>query len=102
MIRRPPRSTLFPLTTLFRSTTTQSETNGGLTASGTLTVTDADLTDTVSSVVTGGSQTHTDDRLTHQQLESLLTLTTNSGLAADPGNANNLTWNFNSGTQAFN
>src|SRR3712207_7764259 len=31
MIRRPPRSTLFPYTTLFRSTGTVSETGSGMT-----------------------------------------------------------------------
>src|SRR5260370_27208627 len=30
MIRRPPRSTLFPYTTLFRSTTSNSQWNGSL------------------------------------------------------------------------
>src|SRR5256885_12497220 len=39
MIRRPPRSTLFPYTTLFRSTSE--------TCSGTTTVTDGDLTSTI-------------------------------------------------------
>src|SRR5260370_23107277 len=34
MIRRPPRSTLFPYTTLFRSTVVLGTTNGLLSASG--------------------------------------------------------------------
>ncbi len=31
----------------------------------------------------------------------MLTVSPTSGLAADSGDANNLTWNFNSGAQAF-
>src|SRR2546427_8838147 len=34
MIRRPPRSTLFPYTTLFRSNTTRSSVSTAITASG--------------------------------------------------------------------
>src|SRR5258708_40164991 len=68
MIRRPPRSTLFPYTTLFRNDNTPSitssaamsvdENSAGGTAVGTVLATDADATapnKTVSYSITGGA-----------------------------------------------
>ena len=80
-----------------------SETNAGLSTSGTLTVTDADLSDTstimVDSVSVGGATAGLD--ASDAALKAMLTLVQNS-LEADPGTANNLTWAFNSGSEAFN
>ncbi|QNP45380.1 tandem-95 repeat protein [Sphingomonas sediminicola] len=78
------------------------ETNAGLTASGTLTVTDADTTDTISTSIALTTVTGNAGSLTNPQLLAMLSVTPNSGLAANTGDANNLTWNFNSGGQAFN
>jgi VCBS repeat-containing protein len=50
--------------------------------------------------VTGVTHTGPTGGLTDAQLQSYLTLTPTS-LTADPGSSHNLTWNFNSGTQAF-
>ena len=55
-----------------------------LTASGTLTVTDADLSDTVATSVTGISHTGPTGGLTDAQLQALLSVAPASGLAADP------------------
>jgi VCBS repeat-containing protein len=78
------------------------ETNAGLTASGSLTVTDADSSDTVISSVSGVVATGTTGGLTNTALLAMLSVSPASGLAADTGDANNLVWNFNSGSQAFN
>jgi VCBS repeat-containing protein len=82
---------------------TKTETNAGLTASGTLTVTDADLSDavTTSTAVSGLTHTGPTGGLTDAQLQSFFTLTPTTPLAADTGSTHNLTWNFNSGSQAF-
>ena len=80
---------------------TVAETNAGLTQSGKLTVTDADTTDTISSAVSGVVATGTTGGLTNAALLAMLSVTPISGLAANTGDANNLTWNFNSGSQAF-
>ena len=82
---------------------TKAETNVGLTASGTLTVTDADLTDTVtaSTAVSGLTHTGPTGGLTDAQLQGFFTLAPTTALTADPGSTHNLTWNFNSGSQAF-
>jgi VCBS repeat-containing protein len=83
---------------------TLTETNAGLSICGTLTVDDADLADTVSSSVTtvAASGAITGLGLTNEQLLAMLSVAPTSGLAADPGDSHNLTWTFNSGTQAFN
>ncbi|MET3597051.1 VCBS repeat-containing protein, partial [Mesorhizobium shonense] len=83
---------------------TLTETNAGLTANGTLTVTDADVADTVSSSVTGvvASGTTAGLGLSNAQLLAMLNVTPTSGLAANPTDTHNLSWTFNSGTQAFN
>ncbi|WP_210243716.1 calcium-binding protein [Mesorhizobium sp. B2-5-7] len=83
---------------------TLTETNAGLLTSGTLTVNDSDLTDAVSSSVTTvvASGAITGLGLTNAQLLAMLSVTPISGLAADPADTHNLSWTFNSGTQAFN
>ena len=80
---------------------TIAETNAGLTKSGTLTVTDADTSDTVSSAVSGVVVTGTTGGLTNAALLAMLSVSPISGLAANTGDANNLGWSFNSGSQAF-
>jgi VCBS repeat-containing protein len=87
-----------------RAATTLTETNAGLSISGTLTVNDADVADTVCSSVTTvtASGAITGLGLTNGQLLAMLSVAPASGLAADPGDSHNLTWTFNSGTQAFN
>ena len=80
---------------------TLAETNTTLSASGTLTVTDADTTDTVSSSVTGVTLVGATGGLSAADVLAMLTVSPTSGLAANSGDAHNLTWNFNSGAQAF-
>ncbi|MDG4908573.1 VCBS domain-containing protein, partial [Mesorhizobium sp. WSM4898] len=82
---------------------TLTETNAGLTANGTLTVTDADVADTVNSSVTAvvASGTTAGLGLTNAQLLAMLAVSPTSGLAANPTDIHNLSWTFNSGTQAF-
>src|SRR5207248_1487161 len=91
------------LVTTDSAATTLTETNAGLSSSGTLTVNDPDVSDTVSSSVTTvvASGTTTGLGLTNAQLLAMLGVSPTSGLAADPADTHNLTWNFNSGTQAF-
>jgi VCBS repeat-containing protein len=83
---------------------TLTETNAGLSTSGTLTVTDADVSDTVNSsvtsVVTSGAITGLGSN--NAALLSMLTVSPASGLAANPSDTHNLTWTFNSGSEAFN
>ncbi|MBR1280433.1 VCBS domain-containing protein, partial [Bradyrhizobium sp. AUGA SZCCT0177] len=90
------------LVTTDTASTSLVETNAGLSGSGTLSVTDADVSDTVSSLVTTvvTSGTTTGLGLTNGQLLTMLGVTP-ADLAADPTDTHNLTWNFNSGTQAF-
>ncbi|WP_352679871.1 beta strand repeat-containing protein [Mesorhizobium australicum] len=80
------------------------ETNTGLSTSGTLTVNDPDIADTVSSSVATvmASGAIAGLGLTNAQLLAMLSVTPISGLAADPADTHNLSWTFNSGTQAFN
>ena len=80
---------------------TLAETNAALSTSGTLTVTDADLSDTVSSSVTGVVLGGTTGALTSADVLGMLSVTPASGLAANPTDANNLGWSFNSTPQAF-
>ncbi|MBR1251464.1 VCBS domain-containing protein [Bradyrhizobium sp. AUGA SZCCT0169] len=82
---------------------TLAETNAGLTTNGTLTVNDADLSNTVSSSVTTvvASGTTTGLGLNNVQLLAMLGVAPTSGLAADPADTHNLAWTFNSGTEAF-
>ena len=82
------------------------ETNAGLTASGTLTVTDIDLSDTVavakSSVAVSGTYAWAGTEVSNADLMSMLSLSNATANAATPGATNNLGWSFNSATQAFN
>ena len=80
---------------------TLTETNSTLSTSGTLTVVDADTSNTVGVSVTGFQKSGSFGSLTDAELNAMLTLGASS-LAADAGNTHNLTWNFNSGAQAFN
>jgi VCBS repeat-containing protein len=82
---------------------TLTETNAGLSASDTLTVTDVDTSDTIASSVTAVSASGTTVGLglTNDQLLSMLSVTPAGGLTADSGDASNLTWTFDSGSQAF-
>jgi VCBS repeat-containing protein len=78
------------------------ETNSGLTASDTLTVTDIDAADTVSTSIALTTVTGNQASLSNAQLLAMFSVTPTSGLAANAGDLNNLTWNFNSGSEAFN
>ena len=80
-----------------------SETNAGLATNGTLTVNDADTSDVVASAVTGVSATGATAGLglTNAQLLAMLSVSPTTGLLADSGNAHNLAWSFNSGSEAF-
>jgi VCBS repeat-containing protein len=77
------------------------EANAGLSTSGKLTVTDADLSDTISTTVSLTNAIGNKGALTDPMLAAMLTVAPLSGLAANPGDANNLTWTFNSGSQPF-
>lgn len=77
------------------------ETDAGLGASGTLTVVDVDSSDEVSSSVTDVVLDGVAGGLTEADVLGFLKVSPESGLAADAGNANNLTWSFNSGSEAF-
>jgi len=81
--------------------TSLNENNDGLSKSGTLTVTDADTTDQVSSTVTGVTTTGPTGGLSNDALKAMLTLSPGT-LEANSDAHNNLEWNFNSGNQAFN
>ncbi|RWF28573.1 VCBS domain-containing protein [Mesorhizobium sp.] len=76
------------------------ETNSPLTASGTLTVNDADVSDTVSASVTSVSLGGTTGGLNSAAVINMLTVSPAS-LSANPGETHNLTWTFNSTPQAF-
>ena len=80
---------------------TLTETDSPLSANGTLTVNDPDITDTVDSTRTVVQSGTTAGGLTDGAVLSMLTLTPATGLAADPGDTNNLAWSFNSGSEAF-
>ncbi len=77
------------------------ETGASLTTSGTLTVTDPDLTNTVTASVSSVALSGTTGGLTAADVLGMLAVTPGS-LAADPGDTHNLGWTFNSGAQAFN
>ncbi|MET3597185.1 VCBS repeat-containing protein, partial [Mesorhizobium shonense] len=76
------------------------ETNAPLTAGGTLTVTDPDLSDTVATAVDSVSLGGTTGGLTSNDVLSMLSLSSPS-LAADPSDTHNLGWTFSSTPQAF-
>ena len=78
------------------------ETDTTLTGTGTLTVRDLDFSNTVTaSVVSPAVLTGTTGGLTSANVIGMLTVTVGA-IAADPTDIHNLTWNFNSGAQAFN
>ncbi|WP_164548673.1 VCBS domain-containing protein [Mesorhizobium sp. M7D.F.Ca.US.005.01.1.1] len=76
------------------------ETNSALTKSGTLTVNDADVSDTVTASVASVSLTGTTGGLNSTAVLGMLTVSPTS-LTANPGETNNLGWTFNSAPQAF-
>src|SRR5262249_10520111 len=76
------------------------ETNAGLTTNGTLTVTDADLSDTVTPTVPLATLSGVTGGLTRPVLVGKLQVSPAS-IAANPGDTHNLKWSFNSATQAF-
>ncbi len=83
------------------ATANLTETGTGLTTNGTLTVTDPDLTNTVTASVSSVALSGTTGGLTAADVLGMLSVTSGS-LAADPGDTHNLGWAFNSGAQAFN
>ena len=78
------------------------ETNGGLSTNGTLTVTDVDTNDTISTTVAVTNVTGPANGLTNADFLAMFSVTPTSGLAANSGDTHNLGWDFNSGSQAFN
>ena len=81
------------------------ETNAGLTSSGSLTVSDADLTDSVTAAVdsvavSGTGSSSVPVSLTNATLESFLSVTPTAILDGTEL-TDVLTWNFNSGSEAF-
>ncbi len=80
------------------------ETDAGLTASDTLTVRDADITNTVTTMVSavsiggtyGGTGTPSSSTLL-----GMMSIVPPSNVAADGSDLNNITWRFDSGAQAF-
>ena len=83
------------------ATANLTETGTGLTTNGTLTVTDPDLTNTVTASVSSVALSGTTGGLTAADVLGMLSVTSGS-LAADPGDTHNLGYAFNSGAQAFN
>ena len=77
---------------------TRVETDAGLTASGTLTLTDVDTSDTVNTTVTAATDGL--DHFTQADLMGMFSLTGASGNEAD-GMAGSLGWSFDSGSEAF-
>ena len=77
------------------------ESNAGLSTAGTLTVTDLDTSNTVSSAVTGVVLSGVMGGLSAASVQGMLTVDT-TALAADAPAGSALTWTFNSGPEAFN
>jgi VCBS repeat-containing protein len=78
------------------------ETNAPLSSTGKLTVTDVDANDTISvSNVYLFNVTGSQGSITDPQLLAMFNVAPTSGIAANAGDANNLTWTFNSTPQAF-
>src|SRR5258708_29214824 len=80
MIRRPPRSTLFPYTTLFRSETDSNATNDSDTETTTVDASDLsiDKTDNPNTVQVGRSEEHTSELQSPDHLVSRLLLEKNN------------------------
>jgi VCBS repeat-containing protein len=85
------------------ATETLTETDAGLSYGATLTVRDPDLSDTVTATVTGVVASGTTAGLVpnNAALKAMMTVTAGA-IDADPGDANNIDWTFDSGSQAFN
>ncbi|RUY94814.1 hypothetical protein EN974_22975, partial [Mesorhizobium sp. M7A.F.Ca.CA.001.12.2.1] len=88
------------LVTTDSATASLIETNAPLTVNGTLTVNDADISDTVTAMVTSVSLGGTMGGLNSAAVLGMLTVSPIS-LTANPGETNNLGWTFNSAPQAF-
>ncbi|EMI56671.1 VCBS domain-containing protein, partial [Rhodopirellula sallentina] len=81
---------------------TLTETDTTLTSTGTLTVTDLNLSDTVTSTVTGVVSGGTTAGLGSDNA-ALLAMLSSTGTVLDSSETSDqLTWNFNSGSEAFN
>ncbi len=81
------------------------ETDSPLTASDTLTVRDVDLGDSVTTTVTAVSVGGTYSgigALSNSALLAMMSIAPPATAAADGTDLNNITWSFNSGTEAFN
>ncbi|HEY7230142.1 MAG TPA: VCBS domain-containing protein, partial [Pseudolabrys sp.] len=76
------------------------ETNDPLSIGGTLTVTDIDLSNTVTAEVTGVTLGGTTGGLSSADVENMLSVTPGP-LGADSADAHNLVWTFNSDPHAF-
>jgi|GEM_PF-5019961 len=80
------------------------ETHAALASSGTVTINDADLSDSVTASVSGlvvsGTGT-VPTGLTQADLLAMLTVSPTSALNANPGDENNLTWSFSTGSATF-
>ncbi|PKB14767.1 VCBS repeat-containing protein [Novosphingobium kunmingense] len=80
---------------------TVAETNAGLNVTGKVSVIDVDTLDTVTASVTAVSLTgDKTDKVAATAALDMMTVTDGT-IAANAGDSNNLTWTFNSGTQAF-
>jgi VCBS repeat-containing protein len=95
-----------PVITGGPDTSSLTETNAGLTDSGTFTVTDLDLSDNVTAaidsvVVSGTGATSVPGSLNNATLQSFLSVTQTAILNGSQ-TTNTLTWNFTSGSEAFN
>jgi len=95
-----------PVITGGPDTASLTETNAGLSDSGLLTVTDLDLSDNVTAsvdsvVVSGTGASSVPAGLTNATLRSFLSVTPTAILNGTQ-TTNTLTWNFNSGSEAFN
>ena len=83
------------------------ETNAGLTGSGTLSVTDVDLTDLVTASVNAvgvnaSSSAGAAGGISLATLQSMMNISAHTDLTNAATGTGSLTWNFNSGAQAFN
>ena len=78
------------------------KTNAALSTTGTLTVTDLDLSDSVTPTVNSVSLSAHHRRADRAPPCSAMLSVSPASIAANPGDANNLNWSFNSGSQVFN
>lgn len=80
------------------------ETNAALASSGTVTINDADLSDTVTASVSGLAVSGTGAvpaSLTEADLLAMMTVSPTAAINANPGDGNNLTWSFSTGSATF-